>query len=515
MYESIDYQSLVKHGNHTLAKSGQSPLNSSFNPLSHSPNDSISQPDPTSGQASLWRNPVAQGPLQPRRSLRFLLSMALTLLIIGTLAACGADDKSANSPPANQNTPPAGQMGTDPDPKDIVKMMEYKGGPAELLILDVNSGTTDEQFQKYFKEPLQAKYPQITLVQTREALNNLITAGTPPDMVLVSNPGLITILEADLPENLTNMIKEYNIDLAKFDRVVIEQIHKLGNNEAFYGIPFAMNYGAMVHNRNIFDKFGYDYPKEVMTYEELLELGRKLTRPDSGVNYIGVMPPDLRQMYWQGGIPIFDAATGKAKLTTERHAQAFNLIKEFYTVPGYLEGATYRHSVDLFFKEQRMAMYPNWIAAMNTFFTNAGTKDDFSWDLTAHPTYSNSPTSGKEVDFHMIVVNKASKNKEAAYQVVLSMITEEVQTIISRAGRVTVLNNPDIQKVYGEDNDIFTGKNLSAIFKVTPSPLPDASKYDAKINGLLNGEVSKSVAVDGLDINTALRNAERSEEAHV
>jgi hypothetical protein len=39
-----------------------------------------------------------------------------------------------------------------------------------------------------------------------------------------------------------------------------------------------------------------------MTYDELLELGKKLTRSDGRTNYIGVMPPDLRQMYWQYGV---------------------------------------------------------------------------------------------------------------------------------------------------------------------------------------------------------------------
>lgn len=443
-------------------------------------------------------------------SRRMIVTLVATLLIAVGLAACGEDKEQAGSttPPTSTNNPTTGPQPNDPDPKEIAKMMEYKGGPAELLILDHNSGTTDEQFQKFFVEPMAAKYPQIKLVQTREPLNNLITAGTPPDMVLASNPGLIVMLDADLPEDLTHMIKEYNIDTGKMNRVVVDTIHQLGENKAFYGIPFAMNYGAMVYNQDIFDKFGYDYPKDVMTYEEALELGRTLTRTDSGVNYIGIMPPDLRQMYWQGAVPLFDKATGKVTLTTDRHAQILSLLKDFYTIPGYVQGTTIRHSTDLFFKEQRMAMYPNWIAAFNTFFTNAGTKDDFNWELTAHPTYSNSPNSGKEVDFHMAIVNKASKHKEAAYQVIMNLISEEVQTLYSKAGRVTMLDNPDIQKVYGADNPIFDGKNLEVIFKVNPSPLPEASKYDTKINGLLNGEVSNGVAVGGVDINTALRNAE-------
>lgn len=396
-------------------------------------------------------------------------------------------------------------------PKDSVNQAnatEYRGGPAELLLLDVNTGTTDEQFQKLFVEPIRAKLPQINLKKTNDPLDKLLAAGTPPDMVLVSNASLATILEADIPEDLTQMIKTYGMNMGRLEQAVFRQMEVLGDQKAFYGIPFFMNYGIMVHNRDIFDKFGVSYPKDVMTYEELLELGKKLTRSDGGTNYIGVMPPDLRQMYWQYGLPIFDKAKGKASLTSDRHAQVFTLLKQFYAIPGYMENGRHSHSVDLFFKEQRMAMYPNWVAAVVTFFDRAGTKDAFNWNVTAHPSYSDRPGLGKEVDFAIAVVNKSSKYKEAAYQVLLSLYSQEVQTMFSKAGRLSVLNHDEIRKVYGTDSQIYSGKNLQAIFKVSPSPLPEASKYDPKINALLIGEVVRGVMVDGTDINTALRNAE-------
>ncbi|MEF3303633.1 extracellular solute-binding protein [Paenibacillus sp. GYB003] len=385
---------------------------------------------------------------------------------------------------------------------------EYKGGPAELLVLDVNTGTTDEQFQKFFVEPVKAKFPQINLVKTADTLDKLLAAGTPPDLVLVSNASLATILEADIPEDLTQMIKTYGVNLNQMEQAVVQQMQKLGDQKAFYGLPFYMNYGAMVYNKDMFDKFGVPYPKPSMTYEELLELGKRLTRTDGSTNYIGVMPPDLRQMYWQYGVPVFDRAKGKASLTSDKHVQVFSLLKQFYSIPGYLQNGNHSHSVDLFFKEQRMAMYPNWVAAMITFFTRAGTKDAFNWDVTAHPSYSDRPGLGKEVDFAIAVVNKSSKYREAAYQVLLSLLSVDVQTKQSKAGRLSVLKNDDIRKVYGSDSDIYKGKDLQAIFKVTPSPLPDASKYDPKINSLLIGETVKSVMVGGTDINTALRSVE-------
>ncbi|WP_176706260.1 ABC transporter substrate-binding protein [Paenibacillus hemerocallicola] len=425
-----------------------------------------------------------------------MASLSFIAIVTGTLVACSqgpSNDKDKAAPDAS--VPKANST-------------DYKGGAAELLVLDVNTGTTDEQFQKFFVEPVKAKHPQINLKKTVDTLDKLLAAGTAPDMVLVSNASLATMLEADIPEDLTQMFKTYGVNTAQLEPAVFQQLQKLGDQKALYGLPFYMNYGIMVHNRDIFDKFGVPYPKDVMTYEELLELGKKLTRSDGGTNYIGVMPPDLRQMYWQYGVPVFDKTKGKSSLTSDRHVQVFSLLKQFYSIPGYLDNGKHSHSVDLFFKEQRMAMYPNWVAAMVTFFDRAGTKDAFNWNVTAHPSYSDKQGLGKEVDFAIAVVNKSGKYREAAYQVLLSLYSQEVQTKFSKAGRLSVLKNDEIRKVYGEDSSVYKGKNLQSMFKVSPSPLPDSSKYDPKINALLIGEVVKSVMVDGTDINTALRNAE-------
>jgi multiple sugar transport system substrate-binding protein len=212
-------------------------------------------------------------------------------------------------------------------------------------------------------------------------------------------------------------------------------------------------------------------------------------------------------MYWQYGVPVFDKASGKAKLTTDKHTNVLSMLQKFYAIPGYVQKNVYQPSPDTFFKDQRTAMYMNWIGAFYSYFQAAGTKDNFKWDLTAHPGYPDRPGLGKEVDFHMVVVNKSSKNREAAYQLLKMLSSDDVQTIISRAGRLPVVKNDAIRGQFGADNDMFKGKNLQAIFKVSPSPLPEASKYDVEINKLLTKDVSKAV-VGGEDVNTALRKAE-------
>ena len=420
----------------------------------------------------------------------FIVAFAGSLLI----TACGKGDKDTAVPPDDSEKP---QNNT-----------EYKGGPVELLVQDVNTGTTDEQFLKFFVEPIQKKYPQIKLTQTRDAIDKLLAAGTPPDIVLVSNPYLATIQEADIPEDLTQMIKTYSVDLQRFEPALIEQLHKLGGNKEIHGLPFAMNYGVLTYNKDLFDKFGVAYPKETNSWEELLELAKKLTRTDSGTAYIGIMPSALGSMYWQYGVPVFDKSKNSALLTTDQHAKVFSLLNQFYSIPGYIQNNTYAHSSNLFFKEFRVGMYPGWIAALISTFRNSGTQDMFNWDITSHPYFSDKPGYGREVDFHMAVVNKSSSKREAAYQVLLSITSDEVQTAISKAGRMPVLTKQEILDVFGQDSGLFEKKNLKNIFLMKPAPLPEASKFDPKINALLNGEVTRNVVIDRMDINTALRNAE-------
>lgn len=427
-----------------------------------------------------------------------IAAKSLAILLIGAslTAAC-----AKNEPTGGQNEPASKAEA----PKNTT---EYKGGPVDLLVQDINTGTTDEQFKKFFADPIKAKYPQINLVQTRDSLEKLLTVGTPPDIVLVSNPSLGNVLEADVPEDLTQMIKTYGVDLQRFEPAIVNQLNQLGDNKAFYGIPFAMNYGVLTYNKDIFDKFGVPFPKDVNTWEELYEKANRLTRMEGDVNYIGILPGTLSSMYWQYGVPVYDKTKNSATLTSDQHVKVLTLLKQFFATPGYMDKTTYAHSPNLFFKEQRVAMYPGWVASLISMFTTAGTKDSFQWDVVSHPTFADKPNYGRSIDFHMAVVNKSSKNREAAYQVLLSVTSDEVQTNISKAGRMSVLKNEVILNTFGAESGMFEGKNLKAIFKVSPAPLPEASKYDAKINSLLNNEVVKEVMVDGTDIVSALRKGE-------
>ncbi|TNJ63353.1 hypothetical protein FE784_25885 [Paenibacillus hemerocallicola] len=123
------------------------------------------------------------------------------------------------------------------------------------------------------------------------------------------------------------------------------------------------------------------------------------------------------------------------------------------------------------------------------------------------PTYPERPGVGLQVDAHILSVTSASKHKQEAFQVLATVVSDEVQLDIAKKGKISALNDPKIQKAFGENLTFVNGKNLQAAFKTKPAETFVATEYinDAKTE---IRAAFKEVTEKGKDINTALREAE-------
>jgi multiple sugar transport system substrate-binding protein len=297
------------------------------------------------------------------------------------------------------------------------------------------------------------------------------------------------------------MIKRFNIDLNSIEPSIVDALKGLGRG-TIYGLPFGMNYGATVYNKDLFDKFGVPYPKDVITWDEYLELSKKLTRMDSGVQYIGGSPASVPNMLKQYGASSVDATDENIILTTDKHKAIFSLEQSFFDIPGLIQGKTYQQTN---INGGKIAMLPNWIAS----WTNNILKKEpaYAWDVFAYPVFKERPTIGAPVDFHMLTVNKAGKHKEAAYRAVLTMVSAAAQEELTRNTRITPLKDPALKAMYAQDAKVFEGKNLKTIFEVTPAPLPDYSKWSSIVAAHVNA-VAEDMALNKKDMNTAMREQE-------
>lgn len=156
-------------------------------------------------------------------------------------------------------------------------------------------------------------------------------------------------------------------------------------------------------------------------------------------------------------------------------------------------------------------MIPYWVAAYTTripVMNEAG----LNWDVTTFPTFEDRPDLGREIDYHLFVVPETAENRLAALRAVEELVTEETQSYLtSELGRLTVLDDPDIRELYASEMGAYNGKNLDGIFEIDPAPAPEPTPYNSPVYAILR-EAQDRIALEGMDINTALRQAE--EEAN-
>lgn len=428
-----------------------------------------------------------------KRTYAGMLSLSL---LIAFISGCGGSQSSSQGS-AGPGDKTAAANGKTAD--------EYKGGPAELVLFDRNAAITKEEFEKFFVQPVRAKYPDIQLKMVTGKMEDLIASGSTPDLVAASNVVIYEYVDLDYADDLSSMIKQLNIDLNRIDPAVVDEIKRIGKNSKIFGLPFGRNYGAMIYNKDIFDKFAVPYPKETMTWNELIDMGKRLTRMSDGVQYIGVSPVNASTMLSQYSLSNVDSGNAKAILTSEAHQKIFGLLQQLYVIPGFTDKGKFNYGPNDFFKEQRLAVHPFWIAAITTQLrTN---KIDFNWDLAAHPVFDDRPTLGMPVDFHMLAVSKTSKKKEAAYRVITTLLSDEVQLALNKSGRLSVLKDDKMQSTFAQDSNLYEGKKLPSIFKVRSAPAPAFTEKRTVISPII-GQIEKDIAIQRVDMNTALRNAE-------
>lgn len=437
-----------------------------------------------------------------------LVMVFLALILIAVLAACGGTDENVQQSDATTETVQQTENQSNENAKEETED-SFVDTPATITVLSLGAGLSNEtDVEKVLLGPVHTKYPNINIEliegTTVNVLEELIATGQIPDMIATSNFNLDRLIDLEVPLDLNPAVEKYNIDMSNVVPELMNAIKAYGLNGELYGIPFSMNYGIMAYNKEIFDRFGVEYPIDGMTWDEVSELARKMTRMDGNEQFYGITLERPQVFSRALSLPVVDESGTKGALQTEGYNQVFSVLNSLHTIPGM--DAAEAH-VNGFLVNQNVAMMPYWIAAMAVKvmpMEQDGT--NFDWDLVSFPFFPERPNIGREVDFHMLMATPAGAEKEAVYRTMEAMQTEEAQRLMNRGGRLTVWDNDAIREEFAVDLNLFEGKNVSGIFSVEPAALPKTSMYDSRGYTFLNEAIQE--VVNGTDINTALRTAD-------
>ncbi|MDF2723195.1 MAG: extracellular solute-binding protein family 1 [Paenibacillus sp.] len=424
---------------------------------------------------------------------RHIAALSLCMLMSSWLAACNGEDKKADS------TAPAAE------PKS------YANEPAELVIFG-QVGNTQDVWNERFGNALTQKFPKykFTYIQAtaQNTLQNAITAGQTIDLIHDSLGGMRTnIIGNGLQTDLTPLMKTHQIDTSRFEPAVFQALTDQGK---LYGFPLHDGGLVLYYNKDIFDKFGVAYPKNGMTWDEAIELGKRLTRYDSGTQYIGLgVSVDHMLTMNPYSLPFVNEA-GKAAINTDAYRKLVTkTILQPTEADGYkqhITGLKRTYNNDNFMKDKNMAMF-----VMNFYLQLQPDFNTFNWGIVSLPVFSDLPGVGTQPYPNGLFVSSTSKFKDQGMEVLNYLVSDEFQTMLSRKGFIPVVKTDSVRKAFALDTD-YKNKNVDqALFTNKPAAPIVRHPYENLVSAPLKTNLTKVITGE-LDLNTALRMTE--EEAN-
>jgi multiple sugar transport system substrate-binding protein len=357
------------------------------------------------------------------------------------------------------------------------------------------------------------KHPNITLELSsgpRGDLEKQVAAGTVPDIIFTANNIYPAVKQLGIPLDLGELIKKHNLQLDQFLPEAIETVRSMEDGKSMNAIPLSMNAGALFYNKDLFDKFGIPYPTNGMTWDQALEIARRMTRMEDSVQYIGMdagMPDAIAGPF---GVSLVDPKTMKASFNTPQYKRVFELMKQVYDLPGYLgpKGNTLRYPQAVFIGDKNVGMLSEWVSEILQQLIEAETKGIAPhWDVVTVPNFPENAGMGRDNHTQALIISSQSKYKDQAMQVIQAVTSREAQIYLTRNARIAVLRDSEIVKQFGKDVPQLQDKHVDNILKFKLSPPYVYTLYDNDVLKILR-DMRSDIAVKHKDINTALREAE-------
>ncbi|MCC2683748.1 MAG: transporter substrate-binding protein [Paenibacillaceae bacterium] len=437
--------------------------------------------------------------IRNQASILCILALTLTMMAsCGNPSASPGSDQAATADQGAKSAATSAQKQAEA-PKEQAKPHD----PVTVtMAMRASSMFNEEEFKRYLADPVSKKYPYITLNyidigQKGNSYPELIAAKNIPD-IYTSHFPLTDFPALGVDYNMEELVKKHNFDLSRIQPEFIESAKIAANTDHLIAMPVYNLPYALLYNKAIFDKFAVPYPKDGMTWKDAQDLAVKLTRNVDGVQYYGMHPDSVFRGAYQLGLPFIDAVNDKAVFQTDGWKNLFILWSGLFKAQGM------ETTVNLMkgFTNGQIAM----ISATSFNLVPLLKVKDFDWDVTQYPTNPLAPGVGQRVDAGYMGITAQSKVKDEAFDVLTVLLSDEVQTDMSRNTRMSTLKNAQIQNQYGKAIDekknlvAFTKPKLSVLvsFKYNFNPNPAVMIFTA-----FNDVVNK-----GKDINTALREAD-------
>ncbi|MEK3888257.1 ABC transporter substrate-binding protein [Bacillus sp. FSL K6-3431] len=370
----------------------------------------------------------------------------------------------------------------------------------EPVTVSVLVNWDENMFNERFKKPVEKKFPHITLEQVkagsgREDLEELFTKGISPDIFFEISQQNMEYLELDY--DLDELVEKKNYDLSHINPVFLDSLRARDKDHRLLSLPYEVIYYVLFYNKDIFDLFGQPYPSDNMTWDEAIELGKKVTGERNGVQYRGLDLANPTVPLMQLAVNKTDPETGEILLDQPEFTRYLELLDQITSIPGNDDGPFFDGG--RFPSEQTTAMIVEFVQGLNWWQDNEGLNDA----VAPLPVWKDGPAVSHRPDGGLIPlsINPNSENKEAAFDVITYFTENEYQLWASRNGIGPSSNDTGVLDQFFQDYESTHDKNVASIFA---HPLAIPPKRISTWDNYVNLDARRYVE-SGLDRNEFLR----------
>lgn len=382
----------------------------------------------------------------------------------------------------------------------------------ELTYYYMYGDDIEQSFYNDYASLIQKKYPNFTFKFIRNTkgstLNEVIAAKTKIDFFGGQIADIYKLSEVDMLDDVSDLVSAYKVDMNRLEPTTIEIMKEVSGGK-IPGFPVKISSLTVAYNKDLFDKFGVPYLTDNMTWDQVLEAARKLTRNEGGTPYYGLGLNSSMHLVGSTAPPLLDKQTKKATLATDYWKNMLNRLVPLASISNDVDArsklANYSSAFSMFHKDRNVAIQ----VILNAAYTLGGNAANMNWDLAQFPTFADMPQAGPQPAPFYYFVSKNSPNREAAFLALNTLISDESQATLAKHARVPALKDKKLLEVLGSEEPLLKGKNVKALAPKQYANVIGLDSFASQANSaLLSGFYD--VVAGKKDVNTALRDAEET-----
>lgn len=397
-----------------------------------------------------------------KRLILLTIFSAIFLVLIGCTENSGETNNNENNLNNNHVNNVNDEIDEEPDPVTLQFVIEWE----------------EEVFERRFVEPIKEKFPWITLKQIpytsdRDQVEEIFASGLNPDFFKILSPDEMKYFDLEL--DLDGLIEKHQYDMSHLDPVIIDALRAQDPDGRLLSFPYEVMNFVLFYNKDIFDLFGEDYPSNDMTWDEALELAKRLTGERNGVHYRGLDLGPVDVPLKQFPLNKTDPETGEVLILDHpEFGQYVDLIEQIVNIDS--------DSPDHFFNSGKFtdtlstAMFVENVQAL-TWWEDI---DELNEDVAPLPVWEReNPVSHRPDSIIQLAINPQSEHIDEVFQVLTYFLSTEYQAFASRNGIGPSSNEKEVLDQFFLDYESTHDKDVVSIFTHPPVPLPEViSKWD-------------------------------------